>query len=253
MASVTFVTSLGGDGSTVTDDANVNTGLANGGHRLRFVPSLSQVISCMNGALSQASSQVSAATVQAGYALTYANQAAASAATAINAPGTQATSTSTLTVAMGFASLTLVQTGKTFTVGQYVQIVSTANTANWMIGAITAYNATSGAMTINTTAIGGSGSATAWSISPSTPPMLPAQSGNSGLALFTDGSTASWGQVFPAQSGNGGKALVTDGTNVTWTTVYPSQAGNSGKSLVSDGATAAWVGTSCRQFFLSQS
>lgn len=61
MSSVTFPPSLGGDGSTVTDDANSSTGLANGGHRLRFVPSLAQVIACMNGALTQASAFVTAA------------------------------------------------------------------------------------------------------------------------------------------------------------------------------------------------
>lgn len=44
MASVTFSPSVGGDGSTVTDDANATTGLANGGHRTRFVPALAQVV-----------------------------------------------------------------------------------------------------------------------------------------------------------------------------------------------------------------
>jgi hypothetical protein len=44
MASVTFSVSVGGDGSTVTDDANATTGLGNGGHRTRFVPSLAQVV-----------------------------------------------------------------------------------------------------------------------------------------------------------------------------------------------------------------
>lgn len=44
MASVTFPVSVGGDGSTVTDDSNASTGLANGGHRTRFVPALAQVV-----------------------------------------------------------------------------------------------------------------------------------------------------------------------------------------------------------------
>lgn len=44
MASVTFPPALGGDGSTVTDDSNVTTGLANGGHRTRFVPAMGQVV-----------------------------------------------------------------------------------------------------------------------------------------------------------------------------------------------------------------
>ena len=44
MASVTFPPEVGGNGSTVTDDANPTTGLANGGHRARFVPALAQVV-----------------------------------------------------------------------------------------------------------------------------------------------------------------------------------------------------------------
>jgi hypothetical protein len=44
MSSVTFPTTLGGDGSTVTDDDNASTGLANGGHRTRFVPALAQTV-----------------------------------------------------------------------------------------------------------------------------------------------------------------------------------------------------------------
>ena len=44
MASVTFTPDVGGSGLTVTDDANPTTGLANGGHRARFVPALAQVV-----------------------------------------------------------------------------------------------------------------------------------------------------------------------------------------------------------------
>lgn len=44
MASVTFDESVGGDGSTITDDANASTGLKQGGHRSRFVPALTQTV-----------------------------------------------------------------------------------------------------------------------------------------------------------------------------------------------------------------
>lgn len=44
MASVTFPPEVGGSGLTVTDDVNPTTGLANGGHRARFVPALAQVV-----------------------------------------------------------------------------------------------------------------------------------------------------------------------------------------------------------------
>ncbi len=44
MAIVEFFTSLGGDGSRVSDDTDPVTGLRNGGQRIRFVPALIQVV-----------------------------------------------------------------------------------------------------------------------------------------------------------------------------------------------------------------
>lgn len=55
MASVYFDPAVGGDGSTVTDDANATTGLANGGHRTRFVPALSQTVAVANFVATEAS------------------------------------------------------------------------------------------------------------------------------------------------------------------------------------------------------
>jgi len=44
MSSVTFSTTVGGDGSTVTDDDNATTGLGNGGALIRLVPMMQQVV-----------------------------------------------------------------------------------------------------------------------------------------------------------------------------------------------------------------
>lgn len=44
MTSVTFPTALGGDGSTVSDDADPTTGLRNAGYKTRFVPALQQTV-----------------------------------------------------------------------------------------------------------------------------------------------------------------------------------------------------------------
>lgn len=44
MSSVYFDPAVGGDGSTVSDDSNPTTGLANGGHRTRMVPALAQTV-----------------------------------------------------------------------------------------------------------------------------------------------------------------------------------------------------------------
>lgn len=69
---------------------------------------------------------------------------------------------------------------------------------------------------------------------------LPAQAGNSGKFVTTDGTNASWASPFPAQAGNADKVLKTDGTNVSWTARLPAQAGNSGKVLTTNGTTESW-------------
>lgn len=52
---------------------------------------------------------------------------------------------------------------------------------------------------------------------------LPAQAGNSGKVVTTDGANASWAAAadlaLPAQTGNAGKALITNGTSASWSTV----------------------------------
>lgn len=158
MASVTFPPSVGGDGSTVTDDSNPTTGLANGGHRTRFVPALAQVVAVAGNTVTKATEAAASAAAS-----------AASAATALNAPGTQATSVTGLLIGLGNKSLTLDQTGKAFGIGQYVQIVNNMTPTQWMVGAITAFNSGTGAMTVNVTSFNGSGTISTWKISPATP------------------------------------------------------------------------------------
>ena len=78
MASVQFLSSVGGDNSIVTDDANVSTGLANGGHRTRFVAALAQLVAVCANAVTQATNALAAAntaTTQAGNASTSATNA----------------------------------------------------------------------------------------------------------------------------------------------------------------------------------
>ena len=72
MVSVTFPLEVGGSGLTVTDDANPTTGLANNGHRARFVPALAQVVAV-------AGNTVTKATEAAASALAAANSATAAA------------------------------------------------------------------------------------------------------------------------------------------------------------------------------
>ncbi len=110
----------------------------------------------------------SAAAVSAAAAASYADEAAASAASAVAAATTSATSTTSLTIGLGAKSLTI-QTGKAFVVGQFVVIAQTTAPANYMQGQITAHNSGTGALTVNVTNIGGSGTISAWTISVSAP------------------------------------------------------------------------------------
>ncbi len=78
---------------------------------------------------------------------------------------TTAASTTSITIAAGSKLLTLTQTGKGFTVGQTVVVTSTASpTMNWMIGSITAFNASTGVITVNVTQTLGSGTFASWTL-----------------------------------------------------------------------------------------
>ena len=100
MASVTFSVGVGGDGSTVTDDSNSSTGLANGGHRTRFVPAMGQVVAVAGYVVTkagEANSDAVAASSSAGNAATSESNAAASESAAASiAAGVLATSTTSL-------------------------------------------------------------------------------------------------------------------------------------------------------------
>jgi hypothetical protein len=135
---VYFDPAAGGDGSTVTDDDNATTGLGNGGHLLRLVAAMQQVVNVAKSAVTAALSALGGAT-------------------------TNSTSTTSLLIGTGSKSITLVESGKAYIVGQFVLVASTASPSNYMIGQVTAFSGTS--LTVNVTSINGSGTIAAWSIS----------------------------------------------------------------------------------------
>ena len=61
MSSVYFDPAVGGDGTTITDDSDPSTGLANGGHRTRYVPSLANIVSVGSFSLTQANAAAASA------------------------------------------------------------------------------------------------------------------------------------------------------------------------------------------------
>ena len=83
---------------------------------------------------------------------------------------------------------------------------------------------------------------------------LPAQAGQSGKFLTTNGTTTSWGTItvptpIPSIAGNSGKFLTNNGQNLTWTPIptyeaLPAKTNNSGKFLTNNGTTLSWASLS---------
>lgn len=76
---------------------------------------------------------------------------------------TTATSTTSLAIGTGSKSITT-QAGKAWATGSWLYIVSAASVANYMQGQVTSYNSTTGALVVNVSVIGGSGTLASWVI-----------------------------------------------------------------------------------------
>lgn len=112
-----------------------------------------------------AASSASAASTSASAAAASATAAAASATTAAGyAAALSGTSTTSLAIATGSKSFTA-STGKQWTAGQFLIAASNANAANYMNGQVTSYNSGTGALVLNVTNVGGSGTLADWNIS----------------------------------------------------------------------------------------
>lgn len=185
------MTSVVLNGVTYTDDANGSTGMANGGHRVRFVPALANFVIEAATQLGLQHDSRDAADASEAAALASEIAAAASALSAVNAPGTTATSTTSDTIALGSTTLTI-QTGKAFVVGQFVTIAYTTDATQWMHGVITAHNTGTGSITVNVTASAGGGTYALWSVALSGPNksalFYSARTSNTALAI-TDNNT----------------------------------------------------------------
>lgn len=113
-------------------------------------------------ALSETNAAVSAVAADAS-----ADAAALSATSAINAPGTTATSTTSLTIGTGSKTFTI-QTGKAYSVGQTVVVANTVTPANQMTGVIIDHNSGTGSITVDVQAVSGAGTFASWSVGMST-------------------------------------------------------------------------------------
>jgi hypothetical protein len=128
-------------------------------------------VEALDGFVTQANAVAGEVNDAAAAAASDADDAAAAAATALAAPGTNATSTSSMTPATGAKSFTLAEADKDFVVGMAVMVAETADPAgNWMHGIITAFTPATGAITVEVDLICGTPAvAAAWTVSISGP------------------------------------------------------------------------------------
>jgi hypothetical protein len=113
--------------------------------------------------------------------------------------GYAGTSTTTDSIALGSTTITT-QPNLAYVVGTRCRIASSANSANFMEGAVTAYTAATGSITVNVDLIGGSGTnLAAWNLSVAGQPGVQGATGPTGSA----GGAGPTGATGPAGSAGG--------------------------------------------------
>lgn len=138
-----------------------------------WVAAMDQFTTEANALQADVNSKQTSAATSASNAATSETNAAASALTALNAPGTQATSATSVALSAGSKSITLAQTGKAFVVGQWVILTDTSTAGQWLAGPITAFTSGTGAMTVQVITFNGTGSSSNWTVTPGTPQSVP--------------------------------------------------------------------------------
>lgn len=144
MSSATFLQILGGDGSTVSDDLDPNTGLRNRGHITRFVAALKQFVAICNFVMFQ--------------------QASAAAWTA--------TGNANLVLTAGADVIIPVQLAKGFVPGLPVYVAKSATASvDHAWGLVKSYNAGTGSLvvTLKSVGVGAVGGNTNWQVGPGSP------------------------------------------------------------------------------------
>jgi hypothetical protein len=164
---------------TYTNDDNPSTGLAGGMHTVNLVPMFADSvkvalyceaqIALIDNDISASLAEIDAHGTAALDALENHSSTAiatmdARVATVAQSPSTNATSVTSMSASIASKSFTLVETGKAYSLGQTVNIANTGVNAV-MSGIITAYNSTTGAMTVNVSTLLGTGTFSNWIIS----------------------------------------------------------------------------------------
>lgn len=134
------------------------------------------------------------------------------------------TGTSTTNTAVGTGTKILnTQGGKNWILGAWVYVVYTTTPSVYMVGQITAYNTSSGQLTLNVVTAAGSGSYASWTIGLAVPPQQASSlsGGSSGSIPYQSGV----GTTSMLSPGVTGQVLTSQGTSApVWSTI-PNQPG----------------------------
>lgn len=169
--------------------------------------------------------------IESGSASAQASAAAAAtsaAAAAASVAALSGTSTSSIAIATGAKTFTT-QTGKNFVNGEYLIISSNANSANYMVGQITSYNTSTGALVMNITSISGTGTHADWNImitGPQGPQGVPGGSGTGYTeASITGTLTAVSGKIYVATGTATLNIPLSTGLTTAWSSLLLAEAG----------------------------
>lgn len=137
---------------TMANEMNTAITVVNNG-----VTSVEDNVAVVNAAALDAAQQAAAAADSA-------TAAANSVTSALNLSNTNATSSTSLSIATGSRNLTI-ETGKAIVAGQFVIVASTINPiTNYMFGQVSSYNSVTGALVVNVTIVNGSGTFNSWNV-----------------------------------------------------------------------------------------
>lgn len=118
--------------------------------------------------------------------------------------GYSATSSTSVAIGTGTKNFTI-ETGKSFTAGQFVLISQDGTPTNYMYGQVTGYTSGTGALAVNVTVVGGSGTIADWLVS------IAGARGADGAAGSGSGDVSAPGGNFAAS----GRVIVSAGTDKT--------------------------------------
>lgn len=133
-----------------------------------MVSKLPAFVSAATDLAADVTAKQATASAAASTATTKADEAAASAASSLMSPSTSATSSTSIAMAVGEVSF-VVEVGKNFVRSMWVTITNTMFVQEWMHGQITAYDDTTGDMTVLVGTCNGSNTVATWTITLSAP------------------------------------------------------------------------------------